>query len=86
MYESSQLVYSRVETHQAGDFLITYDVHIVEVNGKGFASGFVATCSSIISGCWGFDSKSQSFVFDKDHYEDAINYCEDYLNNKRGEE
>ena len=83
------LKYSRTESHEtpSGDFLITKNAHIVEVlDSYGTITGYVATCSTLTRGCWGFDSSSQSFVYDANHYGSAEEWCESCFDTRRGEE
>ncbi len=74
------MIYSRTETHEGNDCLITKDAHIVAVHDdSGKRIGYVATCSTIRRGCWGFDSSSQSFVYDDEHELEAISWCNDFF-------
>lgn len=74
------MVYTRTETHEGNDCLITKDAHIVAVYGdSGSCIGYVATCSTIYRGWMGFDTRSQSFVYDTDHKQDAVDWCEEFF-------
>lgn len=70
------MIYTRTETHQGSDGLITKDAHIVAISADGDIIGYVATCSTIYRGCWGFNGSSQSFVYDKKHLEEAKEWCD----------
>lgn len=77
------MIYSRTETHEGSDCLITKDAHIVAVyNDSGSCIGYVATCSTIYRGCWGFDPGSQSFVYDTEHRQEAIDWCNEFFDSK----
>ena len=79
------MIYSRTETHEGNDCLITKDAHIVEVcDTNGGVIGYVATCSTIYRGWMGFDTRSQSFVYDNEHKQDAIDWCESFFDCKKG--
>ena len=70
--------YSRTETHEGNDCLITKDAHVVPVyDSRGSIVGYVATCSTIYRGWMGFDTRCQSFVFDDE--DKAKKYCEEYF-------
>lgn len=79
------MIYTRTETHQGSDCLITKDAHIVPIFttilGKdskvGEVVGYVATCSTIYKGWMGFDTKCQSFVFNDEKL--AKDFCEEYF-------
>ena len=74
------LVYTRTKTHEGNDCLITKDAHVVALyDDSGNCMGYVATRSSIHKGWMGFDTRSQSFVYDADHKQEAIDWCEDYF-------
>ena len=74
------MIYSRTETHEGNDCLITKDAHIVAVyNDSGSCIGYVATCSTIYRGWMGFDTRSQSFVYDTEHKQEAIDWCEEFF-------
>ena len=76
------MVYTRTETHEGNDCLITKDAHIVAVyDNSGMTVGFVATCSTIYRGWMGFDTRSQSFVFD--NKEEAVAYCEEFFGDSK---
>lgn len=75
------MVYSRTETHEGNDCLITKDAHIVAVYGdSGSCIGYVATCSTIYRGWMGQDSNSASKVFKS--YTEAVDQCERYMKNR----
>ena len=72
------MVYSRTESHKGNDAVITKNAHVVEVRDDyGMTIAYVATCSTIYRGYMGFDTRSQSFVYE--NYQEAINYCESFF-------
>lgn len=75
------MIYSKTITKEGNDCLITKDAHIVEVYdmSNGGVAGYVATRSTIYRGWMGFDTRSQSFVYDTDHKQDAIDWCEEFF-------
>ena len=78
------MVYTRTETHEGNDCLITKDAHIVAVYGdSGSCIGYVATCSTIYRGWMGFDTRSQSFVYDTDHKQEAVDWCEEFFGDSK---
>lgn len=78
------MVYTRTETHEGNDCLITKDAHVVAVYyNRGSCISYVATCSTIYQGWMGFDTRSQSFVYD--NKEEAIAFCEGFFDEKKGE-
>jgi len=78
----NELVYNKSETHEGNDCLITKDAHVVAVyNDSGSCIGYVATCSTIYRGWMGFDTRSQSFVYDAEHLDEAFDLCENFLSN-----
>lgn len=77
------MIYSRTETHEGNDCLITKDAHIVSIyDDSGKCIGYVATCSTIYRGYLGFDSNSQSFVYDDNHKQEAIDWCDEFFESK----
>ena len=72
------MIYSRTEKHEGNDCLIIKDAHVVEVVDEcGRTEGYVATCSTIYKGWMGFDTRSQSFVYDNE--QEAIEFCEEFF-------
>ena len=72
--------YTRTETKQDKDCLITKDAHVVTIyDDRGHVVGYVATCSTIYYDCFSTNANSQSCVFD--NLEEAKEYCEKYFNN-----
>ena len=70
--------YSRTETHEGSECLITKDAHIVAVyDDSGSCIGHVATCTTIYKGYMGTDSNSHSFYFT--NLEEAIKFCEEHF-------
>ena len=78
------MVYSKTETHEGNDCLITKDAHIVVVyDNHGSCIGYVATCSTIYRGWMGFDTRSQSFVYDNNHLNEAIQWCDEFFDDSK---
>lgn len=73
--------YSRTETHEGNDCLITKNAHIVQVYRNGSTAGYVATRSTIYYGWFGLNSKSESCVFDG--LAEAKEYCEEYFEERK---
>ena len=69
--------YTRTETHEGNECLITKDAHVVTVYREGSVVGYVATCSTIYYGWFGTDSSSQSCVFDD--LDKAMDYCDKFF-------
>ena len=77
------MIYSKTITKEGNDCLITKNAHIVPVyDNSGSAIGFVATRSTIYRGWMGFDTRSQSFVYN--NKEEAIAFCEEYFEDEEG--
>lgn len=70
--------YSRTETHEGNDCLITKNAHVVQVYRDGNTAGYVATCATICYGWFGTNTSSQSCVFDD--LDKAKEYCEEHFN------
>ena len=72
------MIYSKTITTEGNDCLITRDAHIVAIyDENGSCIGYVATRSTIYRGWMGFDTRSQSAVYD--NKEEAIAFCEEYF-------
>ena len=72
------IILCKTKQYEGNDCLITKDAHIVAVyDNSGSCIGYVATCSTIYRGWMGFDTRSQSFVFD--NKEEAVEYCNGFL-------
>lgn len=77
------MVYTRTITKEGNDCLIAKDAHIVAIyDENGRCIGYVATCSTIYRGCWGFDTMSQSFVYDVEHLDEAKAWCDGFIGSK----
>ena len=73
-----ELFFHKTIEREGNDCQIIKDAHVVEIL-SGEVVGYVATCSTIYRGWMGFDTRSQSFVYDKDHLDEAIQFCEEFL-------
>lgn len=63
-----KIIYETESKHEGNDCMIYESAFVVEVE-----KGFVATRNIIYSGWMGFDTRSQSFVFD--NAEEAIDFA-----------
>ena len=73
-----KIVFEKESTHEGNDCMIYDSAFVVEVDG-----GYVATKSTIFRGWMGFDTRSQSFVFD--NLEEAIDFAEEDYSKMRKE-
>lgn len=73
-----KIIYEKtVESDGCTSCKITRHAHAMEVDGA-----YVAVASTIYRGWMGFDTRSQSFVYD--NKDDAIKFCKDYMQAKAG--
>lgn len=85
-----EMIYSKTVSEKYGDVLLTREAHVIEVFEKVYGKedkslGYVATRSvitnfTLFSEC---DTKVQSFFYD--NKKEAIAFCEEYFDGKKGE-
>ena len=63
-----EIIFKKESKHEGNDCMIYESAFVVEVE-----HGYVATKNTIYHGCMGFDTRSQSFVFD--NADEAIAYA-----------
>ena len=68
-----------MRTQRRNNCIVTHNAHVVEADGA-----FIATASAIYRGWMGFDTRSQSFVYD--NKDDAVKFCKGYMLANCGEE
>ena len=76
--------YSRTETHEGNDCLITKDAHVIPIYSSGSIVDYVATCSTIYTGWMGHScDTAESKVFQDE--DEAEKYCEEYFDDSSDE-